>query len=55
MFNDTRNRYKYIIDVELVITKQKITYFNFMNECMLDVSLYNLASIISLFLTRDVN
>ena len=26
-----------------------------MNECMLDVSLYNLAPIISLFLKRDVN
>ena len=48
MFNDTRNRYKY---VELVITKQNIT---FMNECMLDMSLYNLALSISLFLKRDV-
>ena len=40
MFNDTRNEYKYIIDVELVITKQNITKFYFMNECINHARLY---------------
>ena len=41
MFNDTRNAYNYIIDVELVIIKQNITLSSCMNH---DTKLYTSTS-----------